>query len=211
MLADRRAEGGRSLPGGMLHLHGILSLKLGQYDAATDDFSLLTGRAFYAETLGVLPVLAANDARFALATSRLLAGKLHEAAATFRRVLEFDGSVWQAHTQLARIHEALGLFEDAVAERQRALDVNPDEWSLMLELGTSLARAGRMEEAEAALEGVVARAPRSARAWLALGMVAEDRGNTARAREAYAQFVSAAPRRMAQQVTDANERLARLQ
>ena len=211
MLADPRADGGRSVPGGMLHLHGILSLKLGQYAAATDDFSLLTGRAFYAETLGVLPVLAANDARFALATSRLLAGQLHEAAATFRRVLEFDGSVWQAHTQLARIHEALGLFEEAVAERQRALDVNPDEWSLMLELGTSLARAGRMEEAEATLEGVVARAPRSARAWLALGMVAEDRGNAGRAREAYARFVSAAPRRMSQQVTEANERLARLQ
>ncbi len=211
LLADPRAGAGRTAPSGALHLHGILSLELGKYQDATYDFWMLTGRAFYAETLGVLPVLAANDARFALATSRLFAGQLHEAAATFRRVLELDGSVWQAHTQLARIYEALGLPEEAVTERQRALDVNPDEWFLVLELGTSLARAGRVEEAEEALERVVARAPHSARAWLALGMVAEDRGNVARAREAYARFAAVASRRMAAQVTEANDRLARLQ
>jgi tetratricopeptide (TPR) repeat protein len=211
ILADPRAAAGRAAPGGVLHFHGILSLELGKYDAATADFALLTGRAFYAETLGTLPVLAANDARYALATSRLLAGQLHEAAATFRRVLEFDASVWQAHTQLARVHEALGLFEEAVAERQRALDVNPEEWSLLLELGASLTRAGRIDEAEEVLERVVVRAPRSARAWLTLGMVAEDRGNVARAREAYARFVAVAPRRMGHQVTQVNGRLAGLQ
>lgn len=188
--------------------HGLLAWSQRDYPAAITDFMSLTARGYAAETLGYLPMLAANEDRYALATLLLLAGSYDESVATYQRVLELDASVWQAHVQLARMYEASDMWPEAIAERRAAIAVNPDDASLLVELGGTLLNAGRRSEAVAVLREAEAHLPRDPRAYLLLGLALTDPGEATERREALAHFVAIAPSRMASQVSSARALLA---
>lgn len=184
-------------------LHGLLAWDQKDYPAAITDFMSLTSRRFAAETLGFLPMLAANEDRYALATLLLQAGGYNEAAETYKRVVELDASVWQAHVQLARIYEASEMWPEAVAERRAAIAVNPDDASLMVELGGTLLNAGRRSEALQVLREARALLPRDPRLYLLLGLALSEPDEAEERTMALERFVAIAPSRMSSQVAAA--------
>lgn len=211
LMDDPRAGTDRaSVPPSALWLRGLVAAHLKNYDVAIADISLLTGRAYAAELAGhaASGSLVSNDYRYTLATFRYLAGRFDEALPTFRRALEFDVGLYQAHIQMARMFEAEKRWDDAVKERQAAVDVNPDDPSLLVDLGATLAAADRFEEAENTLGQAMAAAPRDARIPYLLGMVALRRDRKDAARQAFARFLAIAPSRFASQVAEVHEQLA---
>ena len=209
---DSRARPDRSgLPTAVLWLRGLLGARLGEYEEALGDIGTLTGRTFAAETSGQRGALfSTNDYRYTLATLRYLAGHYDEAIATFRRSLEFDVGLYQAHIQMARMFEVQKKWDEAIAERQAAVTVDPDDGSLIVDLGSTLISAGRMADAEGALQRAVVAAPRDPRAWYLLGVVALRTGHRDSARAALTRFVAIAPSRFAEQISEARTSLASL-
>ena len=207
---DSRARPDRSgLPTRVLWLRGLLGAKLGDYEAAVADIGTLTGRAFAAETSDQRGTLfSTNDYRYTLATVRYFAGRYEEAIATFRRSLEFDVGLYQAHIQMARMYETLKRWDEAIAEREAAIAVDPDDGSLVVDLGGTLASAGRVGRAESVLTQAVAAAPRDPRAWYLLGVAALRAGHADAAHAALTRFVAIAPSRFAEQITEARQQLA---
>ena len=184
-------------------LHGLLAWSQQDYPTAITDFMSLTARAYAAETLGFLPMLAANEDRYALATLLLQAGSYNESMLTYQRVVELDASVWQAHVQLARMYEASEMWLEAVAERRTAVAVNPDDASLLVELGGTLLNAGERAEALQVLREAEAHLPRDPRLYLLLGLALTEPDEAASRRAALTHFVAIAPSRMAPQVSAA--------
>lgn len=189
-------------------LHGLLAWSQQDYDAAITDFMSLTARRYAAETLGYMPMLSANEDRYALATLFMLSGRHNESVATFQRVVELDASVWQAHVQLARMYEGADMWPEAISERRAAVAVNPDDASLLVELGATLLNAGRRLEALQMLREAEPRLPRDPRLFLLLGLTLTEPGESASRREALEHFVAIAPSRMAPQIAAARAMLA---
>ncbi len=214
ILADRRVSADRmDVPGFILWHHGQAAVRTGHLDQAIQDFAILTGRAFSAEEMNAslsVPIQT-NDYRFTLATLYLMAGRLDEAAATFRRVLEFDIGVYQAHMQLARIYETRQMWAPAIAARRDAIAVNPDDTSLLIDLGLTLARAGRLDEAMEELTLAAEERARDPRAAYTLGLVALQRQDRATARQEFARFLSLVPSTESFQIGEAKKRLAELE
>ena len=78
----------------------------------------------------------ANFYRYQLGTMLYLAGRHHQAAPVFRRVLELQPGMYPAHVQLARMMEADGDFVGALAEREAAVATFPEDGTLHMELGS---------------------------------------------------------------------------
>jgi tetratricopeptide (TPR) repeat protein len=207
---DKRAGDGSELPSQVLWLRGLLGAQLGRYDESISDLDILTGRTFAAETTSarVGPTASANDYRYTLATVRYLAGRYDEAIATFRRSLEFDIGLYQAHIQMARMYESLKRWDDAIAERRAAIAADPDDGSLLVDLGGTLALAGRTEEAETVLGEATTQAPRDPRAWYLLGIAALRASHADAARAALTRFIAIAPSRYGEQLAEARQQLA---
>lgn len=194
----------------VLWYHGLAAAHLGRHETAIHDFALLTGRAVAreAERPEDAPPLAANDYRFILATMYFLGGRGDAALQTFRRALEFDLGLYQAHMQIARIHESGEQWDEAVSAWNAAIAINPDDPTLEIDLGASLARAGRLEEAAEQLNLAVERNPRDARAPYLLALVNRQLERPDAAKAAYRQFLAVAPSRFADQIAEARAHLA---
>jgi Tfp pilus assembly protein PilF len=202
---ERSGDRGRDAPTGVLWYRALAAAHTKRFDVAIEDMAVLTGVAVAEERedrLTAIP-MHANEFRYALATMLYLAGRFHEAAPVFRRALEFDLSLYPAHVQLARMHEALGEWDDAVRERRAAVAANPDDADLLVDLGVTLWRAGRLEEAGEPLAAAERLAPRNARAPYFAAVVAAQAGRQADARAAFTRFVPLAPARLADQVVEA--------
>ena len=213
LVHDVRAGGdGMGLPTTVLWLRGLVAAQLKDYDAAGGDFARLTGRSFAAEQEAPAAGTAfeTNDYRYALATMRYLGGRYDEAVATFRRALEFDVGLYQAHVQIARIFESREMWDSAIVARRAAIDANPDDGSLVVDLGATLALAGQESEAESVLLTAAERVPLDPRAAYLLGVVAVRRGHSDVARRSFERFLAIAPRRYADQVAEVRQQLASL-
>ncbi|MGE0354476.1 MAG: tetratricopeptide repeat protein [Gemmatimonadales bacterium] len=201
------------LPDVILFHHGLAAARLGQFDLAIRDFGLLTGRAKADEehaSIYAMP-FRTNDYRYVLATMYYLSGRFQHAAATFRRVLEFDVGVYQAHIQLARMYESSGMLAQAREEWEAATQVNPEDPQLLVDYGGLLARAGLLKEAGEVLAEAVHRQPRNAVAAFALGNNALQRGDSAQAREALRHFLAVAPSTLASFRAEAERKLLGLE
>ncbi|HTS88542.1 MAG TPA: tetratricopeptide repeat protein [Gemmatimonadales bacterium] len=215
--ADPRFRGDdRNLPGLVLWFHGLAAAHVMKFDAAARDFALLTGRAYAAEQDSTrsgganwLP-LQTNEYRYLMASMLYLAHRYDEAIHVFRRALEFDLGLYEAHVQMARMYEDQGQLDSALTERRLALDADQDDPDLLIDLAETLSRANKVNEAEAAVVQAERSNPRDARGPYFEGILADATGDSARAREAYTRFLEIAPSRFAGQIADARARLATL-
>lgn len=191
----------------LAHLRGLLALQEADYASAIQDFGYETGAVFRAESLGTVLALSANEPRFALATSYLMAGQFERAANTYLRVLELDPSAYQAHSQLAIIYEASGMWEEAEEERRRAIMANPAEPALEVDLAKTLLLAGRAEDALGLLEQAEVKRPRDPRAPWMLAAAHDTLGHVAAAADARRRFLAIAPLRLAAMRAEAEAHL----
>ncbi len=215
LAANRRFTGqDTDLPGKLLWYQGLAAAHLGNFEQGVRNLAILTGRAVAAERDTTAPFdpipLRANHYRFLLATMLYLGGRYDQAIPTFRRALEFDLSLYEAHVQLARMHEAAGRHDEALAERRLALDVNPEDADLLTDYAAALLRMGRLEEAVESLAEAATRNPRDPRVPYLQGLAISALGRTTEARAVFERFLALAPSRFAELVADARQRLARL-
>jgi len=211
---DRRFDGDDThLPTEILWYRGLAAAHVGHFDRAIRDFAILTGRAYERESDSTYqgPPLATNDYRYILATLLYLAGNHEQAVPVFQRALEFDLGLYAAHVQLARMHEAAGRMEEALRERRLAAAVNTAEADPEVDLAMTMLRLGRTGEAAQALERAEALNPRDARIPYIRGTVLSHLGERDQARVALARFLAIAPSRMAEQIAEARQALARLE
>ena len=87
-------------------------------------------------------------------------GKLEEAAAEYRRLLDLAPKSWEARSNLGVVYAQLGEYAEAVSEYHRALALRPAPQAvsaIRYNLAVALYKAGRMRDAagelEATLEG----------------------------------------------------------
>ena len=213
IVTDLRAGGdAERLPDEVLWFRALVAARERDYGVAIAELSRLTARSDSTarlETPRSSP-LVGNDYRYVLATVRYKAGRFDEAIATFEAAIARDLSLYQAHTQLARIHQVAGRWDAAVQERRRAIVANPDDANLLTELGATLLEAGRAGEAGTTLAEAARRAPRDARVPYLQSIAALDAGDSIAARSALTRFLAIAPSRYARQIEDAHRRLAAL-
>ncbi len=213
IVTDLRAGGdAERVPDEVLWFRALVAAREREFGVAIAELSRLTARADSAERVGEARAspLGPNDYRYVLATVRYQAGHFDAAIATFEAAIARDLSLYQAHTQLARIHQAAGRWEEALRERRRAIVAHPDDPSLVAELGATLLEAGRAPEAGPVLAEAARRAPRDARVPYLQALAALQAGDSAAARGALIRFLAIVPSRYDRQIADARRRLAAL-
>lgn len=196
-------------PDVILYFHGLAAGHLERWQDATRDFGILMAREQEqedADRILHLP-LATNDYRYILAVVHHRAGRTEEAARLYREALGHDVGLYMANVQLARLHEAQGLWVEAIRERQHAINANPEDGSLVYDLGITLARAGRWADAAATLAQAALLNPRDARVPYYRGIIASQLGFPVEARTHLEHFLAMAPSRYATQMADARRRI----
>lgn len=99
------------------------------------------------------------------------AGRLDEAAACYRKVLELAPDNGDALHLLGMIAYATGRIDEALELLRRAVAADPDDIEFRTNLAGVLRAADRSEEAAEAFRGIVARTPEDAAAWGRLAAV----------------------------------------
>lgn len=196
-------------PNAILYYHGLAAGHLERWDDAIYDFEVLMGREQEEEEedrILHLP-LRTNEFRYILAVVRHRSGQLADAAGLYREALGHDVGLYMANVQLARLHEAQGLWVEAIRERQHAINANPEDGSLVYDLGITLARAGRWSDAAATLAQAAVMNPRDARVPYYRGIIASRLGFPVEARIHLEHFLAIAPSRYADQMADARRRI----
>ncbi|HWT12056.1 MAG TPA: sulfotransferase [Allosphingosinicella sp.] len=86
-------------------------------------------------------------------------GRLEEAAAAYRWLIDRDPADFESLNNLGNVHRAAGRRDDAVAALEGAVAVRPDLPMLRLNLAGALAEAGRLEDSLAAVAEAARIAP----------------------------------------------------
>ncbi len=102
----------------------------------------------------------AAEATFQQGVEALKAGRLEEAEAAFRRVLQQGDTHAYVHNNLAIVYQQQGRHGDAVAECRQAIRLDPSYPPPHVVLGGSLLALGRVAEATTELESAVKMLPR---------------------------------------------------
>jgi Flp pilus assembly protein TadD len=95
-------------------------------------------------------------------------GKYQEAIAAFRRALQIDPNIAEAHIGLAIGLISNGSCEEAIDSCRRALELDPDSLEARCNMGLALASLGRLGEAAATYREVLDVAPTFAEGHLQL-------------------------------------------
>ncbi len=128
-----------------------------------------------------------------LADAYRLAGRLDEAAAGYRRLLELDPNDNKAFFHLAQIHATREEYEEALDVLAR-LEATGEERAPARNLkGQCLLSLGRLDEAEAELRLALEMDAELSDAWYNLALVFEERGEGSAAIEAYESALEMAP------------------
>jgi len=100
------------------------------------------------------------EATFQSGVDALKAGRLQEAEAAFRRVLQQGDTHAYVHNNLAIVYQQQGRHAEAVAESRQAIRLDAAYAPPRVVLGGSLLALGRVAEATAALEAAVKMLPK---------------------------------------------------
>jgi predicted TPR repeat methyltransferase len=96
-----------------------------------------------------------------------------EALVAFRRAVELQPDMAEAHNNLGLVERDLGALERAVTCFERALELQPGNVAALLNLGTSLTRLKRADRAVEVCRQVCALSPDMAESHFALGLALE--------------------------------------
>ncbi len=97
------------------------------------------------------------------------------ALARFRKAVEIDPNLWEAHYNLGVLLRRRGELDEAAAAFQRALAINPTASEPLLASAEVAYAQGELEEAAERLEALVARAPDDLAARVALAVTLRER------------------------------------
>ena len=149
-----------------LNLLGVLSSQFGDTGSAVD----LIGRA--------IAIDAANPAyRYNLGVILGAAGRLEEAALSYRQAIARHPNHRDALFNLGNVLAALELFDEAIACYHQVLAIDPAHVSTLVNLGATLTKQGRMDEAELCYRKAIAVNPENANAHYNLGKLVQERGD----------------------------------
>jgi len=106
-------------------------------------------------------------------------GDLDRAAEAYRRAIEIEPALAEAHANLGAVLARLGRYEEAVSSVERALAINPKLTAARLNLGLAHYRAGALAAAVVAFQAVHAAEPSLLQARQLLGLVLVELGRDA--------------------------------
>jgi Flp pilus assembly protein TadD len=128
---------------------------------------------------------ATPEATFERGVAALKAGRLPEAEAAFRRVLQLGGREAYVYNNLAIVHQQQGRHREAVAECREAIRLDAAYPAPRVVMGGSLLALGRVGEAVTTLEAAVKLRPKERLAREQLARAYERAGRPAAAIEEY--------------------------
>ena len=120
-------------------------------------------------------------------------GRLDEAIADFRRALEINPDLAQAHHNLGIALQEQGRLEEAAASYRRAVELKPDYASAYNYLGMALKDLSRLDEAVACYRRAVELKPDFVEACNNLAAVLQDQGQLAEAIACYRRVLQYKP------------------
>ncbi len=106
-------------------------------------------------------------------------GDFDNAAEAYRRAIEIEPKLAEAHANLGAVLARLGRYEEAVSSIERALAINPALTAARLNLGLAHYRAGALAAAVAAFQAVHAAEPTLLQSRQLLGLVLVELGRDA--------------------------------
>lgn len=168
-----------------LHFLGVLRHQQGDQAAAVD----LIGQAVALEP-------ARGTFQVNLGSALRAAGRVEDAAAAFRRAIELDGEVPEAHSNLGAALLELGRTEDSRAACERAVALDPDLAKAHFNLGNALHAQADPAGAADCYRRAVGLDAGLADAWDALGGALDEMGDQQGAVPAYRNAIGADPRRI---------------
>jgi Flp pilus assembly protein TadD len=133
------------------------------------------------------PVVPAGEVgdTFAAGIASLKAGRLDEAEAAFRRVIDAGAGVAYVHNNLGIVYQQRGQHAKAAAEFREAIRLDRAYAAPRILLGASLVAQGKTAEAQSELRKAVQIAPREPLARLELARALQSAGDWAGAVEEY--------------------------
>jgi predicted O-linked N-acetylglucosamine transferase (SPINDLY family) len=120
-------------------------------------------------------------------------GRLNDAEASYRRVLEIDAGIADAHYNLANTLRDMDRFDEAEASYRRALQIKPDYVQGHSNLGILLHDRGRLDAAEASYRRALQIKPDYAQAHSNLGRTLHDMGRLVEAEASYRRALQIKP------------------
>jgi tetratricopeptide (TPR) repeat protein len=121
-------------------------------------------------------------------------GRLDEAEAAYRQVLELDAQEPNALTNIGTIFFQRGQVAEGVPFLEASLKVKPDQTNALSNLAHGLTQLGRFEEAKEACERAVELEPGNADAWNNLGNARRELGDIEGGVEAYQKAFALEPK-----------------
>lgn len=134
-----------------------------------------------------------SDARLEQAVALHLAGRMGEAQALYRAIVDASPDNFQALHLLGASYLQQGSLDEGIALLERALALKPDYADAHYNYGCALQTLGRTGEAIKCFEAALASDPRHAGALLNLGNALQTQGRHAEAMERYAQLLELRP------------------
>lgn len=134
-------------------------------------------------------------ARFNLAYSYSLLGRLAEAITAYRKTLELDPKLFQAYLNLGLLLLQEGAPAEAVKALVQAVELRPEHVPARLAYAEALAGSGAKKEACAQYQEVMMREPQNAEALRGLGRLELEAGEYAAAETHLRQTLALAPNR----------------
>jgi protein O-GlcNAc transferase len=191
-----------------LHLLGVLSYQLGNYDSAIEYLSKVLryipanayvhynlGNAFkdkklfhkaiasYQKALQINPNL--FEAYHNLGMVFQTENQLDEAIICYQKALELNPNLADAYYNLGIISQDKGQLDEAIAFYQKAVEIDPDFADAYYNMGNSFWAKRQLDEAASCYQKTIQLKPNLAAAYYNLGSVIEDKGELTEAETYY--------------------------
>jgi Flp pilus assembly protein TadD len=139
------------------------------------------------------PLASTPQQLFALAAQHIAQGRLPEAEAAYRQLLQKDPPHIKAHINLGVVLRRLGRPDEALAEYRRALELAPGDPEALTNMGNLLREHRHAAHAERCYRDALAARPEHVPAWLGLGLTLAEQGQPAPAEAALRQALALSP------------------